>query len=91
MKQVTRYIRVPLKQLITGKSVTVSVASVVSPRLKQVIEGVADGKTCKGIAFDLGVKERTVESYKQRLYKRFGLNSTAALTRWAIRNKIIRP
>lgn len=56
-----------------------------------VLRGVCNGHTLKAIASDLGVSEKTVDSYyMQEIYRRTGVRGIALLTRWAIRNRFIK-
>jgi DNA-binding NarL/FixJ family response regulator len=53
-------------------------------RERDVLIGVASGKTNKEIAVDLGLGVRTVESYRESLGRKLGITSAAGLTRFAI-------
>ncbi|WP_068081191.1 LuxR C-terminal-related transcriptional regulator [Polycladidibacter stylochi] len=48
-------------------------------REKQVVARIADGLTSKQIARDLGLSYRTIEIYRSRLLKKFGVQNTSAL------------
>jgi DNA-binding CsgD family transcriptional regulator len=58
-------------------------------RERQVLRLLADGKSNKEIAVALELATRTVEAYRARIMIKLGLHSTAALVRYAIREKII--
>jgi FixJ family two-component response regulator len=58
-----------------------------TPREKQVMEMVADGKANKVIAIDLGVSERTVEIHRARVMQKTGAESLAHLVRMVIQAK----
>jgi DNA-binding CsgD family transcriptional regulator len=58
-------------------------------RERQVLRHLADGKSNKEIGAVLHISTRTVESYRARIMCRLDLHSTAALVRYAIREKII--
>ena len=62
-----------------------------SPREREVLHFLADGKSNKEIATILDISTRTVESYRARIMFKLNLHSTAALVRYAIRNKIVEP
>jgi FixJ family two-component response regulator len=55
-----------------------------TPREKQVMELVTDGKANKVIAIDLGVSERTVEIHRARVMQKMGAESLPHLVRMAI-------
>jgi FixJ family two-component response regulator len=58
-----------------------------TPREKQVMEMVADGKANKVIAIDLGVSERTVEIHRARVMQKTGAESLPHLVRIVIASK----
>ena len=64
-------------------------ASSPSPRERQILCLLTDGKSNKQIASVLAISTRTVECYRARIMLKLDLHSTAALVRYAIRNKII--
>jgi len=60
-----------------------------SPRERQILFLLADGKSNKEIGFALEISARTVECYRARIMIKLNLHSTAALVRYAIRNNIV--
>jgi DNA-binding NarL/FixJ family response regulator len=60
-----------------------------SPRERQVLRFLADGKSSKEIGSILDISTRTVESYRARIMLKLDLHSTAALVRYAIRTNIV--
>ena len=50
---------------------------------------IAEGKTNKQIADLLGVGVKTVETHRAAVLKKLNLDTTAALIRYAIRNKLV--
>ena len=60
-----------------------------SPREREVLQFLADGKSNKEIGSILDISTRTVESYRARIMFKLDLHSTAALVRYAVRNKIV--
>lgn len=55
-----------------------------SRREAQVLRGVARGFTTKAIAAKLGVSERTVQTYRERIYEKLELRTRADLVHYAI-------
>ncbi len=53
-------------------------------REREVLTGVAGGRTNKEIAAALGLSPRTVESYRESLIRKLGIPSVAGLTRFAL-------
>ena len=72
----------PAKELIASKP---------SFREQQVLLLLAEGKSNKEIAALLNLSTRTIESYRARIMQKLGLHSTAALVRYAVRNKLVEP
>jgi len=60
-----------------------------SPRERQILHYLSDGKSNKEIGSILDISTRTVECYRARIMLKLDLHSTAALVRYAIRNKIV--
>lgn len=56
-----------------------------TPRQRQVLRMVAEGKTMKEAAALMGISIRTAETYKYDLMRRRGLRSNAELVQYAIR------
>lgn len=54
-------------------------------REKQILQRVVEGETSKEIAELLGISKRTVEHHRANLTKKLKIKSTAALTKFAIR------
>jgi DNA-binding NarL/FixJ family response regulator len=55
-----------------------------TPREREVLQGIAEGRTNKEIAAALGLSSRTVESYRESLMRKLGLYTVAELTRLAL-------
>jgi DNA-binding NarL/FixJ family response regulator len=62
-----------------------------SPRERQVLQLVAEGKTTKEIAQILDVSVKTADSHRGRLMKKLDIHQTAGLVRYAIRRGLILP
>jgi DNA-binding CsgD family transcriptional regulator len=62
-----------------------------TPRLRQVLKMIAEGRSTKKIAFTLHVSRKTVEFHRARLMKTLGLCGIADLVRYAIRVGAIMP
>jgi len=55
-----------------------------TPREREVLRGIADGRTNKEIAAALDLSSRTVESYRESLMRKLGIYTVAELTRLAL-------
>lgn len=58
--------------------------SALSPRERDVLEGLVDGKANKVIAYDLGISPRTVEIYRANLMTKMQARSLSELVRMAL-------
>jgi DNA-binding NarL/FixJ family response regulator len=58
-------------------------------REREVVQLLADGKSNKEIAEALGISVRTAESHRAAILRKLGVDSVAALVRYAIRNNLI--
>lgn len=62
-----------------------------TPRQREVLQLVAEGKALKEIADVLGVSTKTVEFHKSRIMDRLGVRTTAELTQFAMRRGLVSP
>ena len=62
-----------------------------SPREREVLQLVAEGKTTKEIARLLGVSVKTAENHRTRILAKLDIHETAGLVRYAIRRGLIHP
>ena len=60
-----------------------------TPRQREVLQLIAEGRSAKQIASLLKISIRTAEAHKANILKALGLESTAELVQYAIRNGII--
>ena len=60
-----------------------------TPRERQVLQLVAEGKTTKQIAAILSLSVKTADSHRTRLRKKLGIHDTAGLVRYAIQRGLI--
>lgn len=65
--------------------------STLTPRERQVFDGVAAGRLNKQIAADLGTAVKTVKIHRGRMMKKMGASSVAELVRQADRAGVRRP
>jgi len=62
-----------------------SIFSLLTPRERQVLQLLSEGKTTKRIGSDLQVSVKTVETYRQQIMEKLNIHSIAELTKYAIR------
>ena len=60
-----------------------------TPRERQILQLVAEGKTTKEIAGLLGIRVKTAESHRTRIMKKLDIHQTAGLVRYAIRRGLV--
>jgi DNA-binding NarL/FixJ family response regulator len=68
-----------------------SPAERLTPRERQVLQLVAEGKTTKEIANIMGVSAKTSESHRLRIMHKLGIHTAAGLVRYAIREGLVNP
>jgi len=62
-----------------------------TPRERQVLQLIAEGKATKEIAQLLGISAKTAESHRTRLMQKLDIHETASLVRYAIRRGMVQP
>ena len=62
-----------------------------APREREVLQLVAEGRTSKEIAAQLGLSVKTAESYRTSIMQKLDIHETAGLVRYAIRRGLITP
>jgi DNA-binding NarL/FixJ family response regulator len=66
-----------------GAAVNHAEVAELTPRERQVLERVAQGRRNEGIAAELGLSEQTVRNYVTRIYEKLGVHSHAEAVIWA--------
>jgi DNA-binding NarL/FixJ family response regulator len=66
-------------------------ASTLTDRERQIVQLIAEGHTNKAIAGLLNISLKTVETHRSAVMRKLKISSSAALVRYAIRNKMIEP
>lgn len=62
-----------------------------SPRQREVLQLLAEGRSTKEIAADLGLSIKTVETHRAQIMERLAIHDVAGLVRFAIRTGLISP
>ena len=62
-----------------------------TPRQREVVSLIAEGRTMKEVAAALGLSPRTVETHKYQVMQALGLRTTADMIRYAIEHGLIAP
>jgi DNA-binding NarL/FixJ family response regulator len=78
-----------ISTLLTTGPQDVSRESTLTLRQREVLQLLAEGKTMKEVASQLGISTRTAESHKYEIMRQLGVQTTAALIRYAVRIKLV--
>jgi DNA-binding NarL/FixJ family response regulator len=60
-----------------------------TPREREVVQLLAEGKSNKEIAVTLGLSVHTAETHRSNIMRKLGTHSLSGLIRYALRNKIV--
>ena len=70
---------------------TTTVADVLTPRQREILQMIAEGKALKEIAWLLHISVKTVETHRTMLMDRLHIHDTAGLVQYAMRRCMIPP
>jgi DNA-binding NarL/FixJ family response regulator len=62
-----------------------------TPREREVLQLVAEGRRSKEIADVLGIKTKTAEAHRANIMDKLGIHETAGLVRYAVKNGFVPP
>jgi DNA-binding NarL/FixJ family response regulator len=60
-----------------------------TPRQREILQMIAEGKSTKEIAYQLDVSVKTVETHRAALMERLGIHDVAGLVIYAVRNGLV--
>jgi DNA-binding NarL/FixJ family response regulator len=60
-----------------------------TPREREIVQLLGEGKSNKGVGLQLGISSKTVETHRAAIMRKLKLDSFADLMRYVIRNKIV--
>jgi len=75
--------------LTTGPQQASGETTTLTLRQREVLQLLAEGKTMKEVASQLGISTRTTESHKYEIMRQLGIQTTAELIRYAVRIKLV--
>jgi DNA-binding NarL/FixJ family response regulator len=78
-----------LEESLTAASPNVKTVAELTPRQREVLQLVAEGKSAKEIAAILHISPRTAEAHKYKIMDELGLKTSAELVQYAIRHGLI--
>lgn len=62
-----------------------------TPREREIVQLIAEGRSGKQVAALLGISVKTVETHRTNLMRKLDLHSVTELVRYAIRNNLVAP
>jgi DNA-binding NarL/FixJ family response regulator len=75
--------------LVEGAKEGESSIDSLSPRQREILQMIAEGKSTKEIAFVLEVSVKTVETHRAALMERLGIHDVAGLVLYAVRHRLV--
>ncbi len=64
--------------------------SILTERQLEILRLIAEGRSTKGIAFELSVSPKTIDGARRDIMKRLGIDSVAGLTKYAVRQGLVK-
>jgi len=80
-----------LKTTREGRNGSSSSSSLLSPREREIVQLLAEGKTNKDVSVTLNISIKTAETHRHHIMQKLELRSIADLVHYAIRNHIVAP
>ena len=62
-----------------------------TPREREIVQLVAEGRSTKELADRLGISPKTAETHRTNIMRKLNLHSVSEVVRYAIRNKLVEP
>jgi DNA-binding NarL/FixJ family response regulator len=66
-------------------------SSTLTPREREIVQLVAEGRSTKEVADKLGISPKTAETHRTNIMRKLNIHSVSDLVRYAIRNKLVEP
>lgn len=79
---------VVIKGCVDGPAGAKGYCRTLTPREREILQLVADGKSSKEIAYGLGLSVKTVDTHRRQVMEKLKLYSVAELTHYAIREGV---
>ena len=74
-----------------GSSLPAPVGRRLTPREREIVQLLAEGKSSKEVATTLTISVRTAETHRANIMRKLDVHSVSELVRYAMRNRIIEP
>jgi DNA-binding NarL/FixJ family response regulator len=75
----------------SGQSAPVFAVNPLTPREREIVQLLAEGRTNKEVASALSISVKTVETHRRAIMSKLGIGSIVELVHFAIRNKLVTP
>lgn len=62
-----------------------------TPREREIVQLLAEGKSNKEVASTLGISPKTIETHRANIMRKLNLHSVSELVRFAVRNRMVEP
>jgi len=62
-----------------------------TPREREIVQLVAEGRSTKELADRLGISPKTAETHRTNIMRKLNMHSVSEVVRYAIRNKLVEP
>jgi len=66
-------------------------SSTLTPREREIVQLVGEGRSTKELADKLGISPKTAETHRTNIMRKLNLHSVSEVVRYAIRNKLVEP
>ncbi|MFI2811383.1 MULTISPECIES: response regulator transcription factor [Microbulbifer] len=83
--------RAVVERFVATGGDAISAAEVLTPRQRQILQLIAEGRGPREIADSLNVSVKTVEAHRAQLMDRLGIHNVPGLVRFAIRTGLVNP
>jgi DNA-binding NarL/FixJ family response regulator len=68
-----------------------SARELLTPREREIVQLLAEGKSNKEVASTLGISAKTTETHRANVMRKLNLHSVSDLVRFAVRNQMVQP
>ena len=66
-----------------------SVSESLTPREREIVQLLAEGKSTKEVALTLGLSVKTAETHRSNVMRKLNLHSVSELVLYAVRNNLV--
>jgi DNA-binding CsgD family transcriptional regulator len=70
---------------------SISIYKTLTGREREIVQLLAEGRTCKELAVALGISVKTAETHRTNVMRKLGMHSVSELVRLAVKHHMIEP